>query len=468
MMMKKIKFETEEKDGVWDKTLYIDTLSEFKPVKLDIHDYQFTLSGSGGPDRHGTKSTGKDQRVRVYNFNIPTRGLWSVEMVVAEGDEIIWQSIVYPQNQIEWQRSFRDSSVNPRESERFIHALLHSFNKAQKAVRGLQLEYHTDRESLDYENWPLAEQIEIVPKFAMQGGYTILFGEPGVGKSILTHNIGLRSAAGIMGQSIEDTRDPIVVYYLSLEMGYVQFRERHNILSKNFREPVRDNFIFSCPDGFDFTNERDRSMLYNTLSANKVKLLIVDGHSYWIGNKDDNTNTEMSDHVVVPLKRLAKELELGVILLHHSGWADTKRIRGASVLWAGAEIGIFMESDSIDTNKTTISFKKWRPTSKRRPRPISYTYDPQKYTMRPSGEADFIDQLELPAKSADVKRQIMKLKDVEKRQASNKLKTLIAQGYLNQDDKGIIRNPEFTKGRITEALATATKRASRKKSAKLD
>ena len=456
--MEKTKTETKNKSEVWDKTLYVDTLSEFKPVRNDTQNYQFTLSGS---------VSSENQTVRVFNFDIPNRGTWSVEMVVKKEGEPFWHNIVHPQRQVEWKMLLKDSDVIPSESERFMHALIHSFNKAQKAVKGLPLEYYTDRESLDTENWPLAEQIEIVPKFAMQGGYTILFGEPGVGKSILAHNIGLRSAAGIMGQSIEDARDPIVVYYLSLEMGYVQFRERHNILSKSFREPVRDNFIFSCPDSFDFTNQRDRSMLYNTLSINKVKLLIVDGHSYWIGNKDDNTNTEMSDHVVVPLKRLAKELELGVILLHHSGWTDTKRIRGASVLWAGAEIGIHIESDPVDTNQTAISFKKWRPTSKRKPRSITYTYDPKKYTMQVSGEADFVDQLNLPAKPADVKRQIIDLKDVEKRQASNKLNALIAQGYLYNDSNGMVRRRDDTETDRMEQ-PTSTKRPKRKKPVNLD
>jgi hypothetical protein len=451
--MEKTKTETKKISEVWDKTLYVDTLSEFKPVRLDTHDYQFTLLGS---------VSSEDQTVRLFNFDISYRGPWSVEMVVKSGSEPFWHNIVYPQRQIEWQRLLDKSGVIPGKAERFMHAVVHSYNKAQKAVKGLSMECYTDRESLDTEKWPLPVQIEIAPKFAMQGGYTILFGEPGVGKSILAHNIGLRSAAGIMGQSIEDMRDPIVVYYLSLEMGYVQFRERHNILSKNFRESVRDNFIFSCPDSFDFTNQRDRSMLYNTLSKIKAKLLIVDGHSYWIGNKDDNKNTDMSDHIVVPLKRLAKELELGVILLHHSGWTDSKRIRGASVLWAGTEIGILMESDPIATNQTIISFKKWRPTSKRKPRPIGYTYDPQKYTMLVSGEAGFIAQLELPAKPADVKRQIMKLKNVEIRQARNKFNTLMKQDYLYVDEKGIVRIREYAKA-DNEEPPTSTKRASRKK-----
>ncbi|MFC1987927.1 AAA family ATPase [Chloroflexota bacterium] len=395
-MRNKLKKKTGYKNTslVWDRTIFVDLLSEFKPEKLGYRDYQFTFGKPSSVNRHGT-TISIVQTVRIFNFDVPNRGSWSVEMVVKEDNVPFFHSIVHPQNQMEWQQLFEKSGVIPSAAERFRQALTHSHNKAQKAVEDLSLEYYTDRESIDIENWPFTEQIEIVPKFAMQGGYTILFGEPGVGKSILAHNIGLSSAAGIMGGSPGDTNDPIVVYYLSLEMGYVQFRERHNELSKHFRDTIRDNFIFSCPDSFDFSNQRDRSMLYNTLSEIKAKLLIVDGHSYWIGNKDDNKNTDMSDHIVVPLKRLAKELELGVILLHHSGWNDNKRIRGASVLWAGAEIGIFMESDPIDSNKTTISFKKWRPTSIRKPKPVTYTYDPQNYTMRVSGEADFLDKLNL-------------------------------------------------------------------------
>lgn len=434
--MKKIKFEIIKKDEVWDKTLYVDTLSEFKPERLDLYDYQFTLSGSGSTE---------DQTVRLFNFDIPRSGPWAVEMVIKRGEVPFWHNIVHPQRQVEWKRLLDDDpGVIPSESERFMHALIHSYNKAQKAVKGFCLEDCSGEESLDLENHPLPKQNEIVPNFAMQGGYTILFGEAGVGKSILAHNIGLRAASGMRSMDIDDQRDPIVVHYLSLEMSSVQFRERHNKLLESFPAIARKNFFFICPDGLDFTNPRDRSMLQNTLAKRGTKLLIVDCHSYWLGNKDESNNSDINNFIVNPMKDIASKLELSLIVIHHSGWSESTRIRGASSLWNGAEIGILMELDIINTNQTTISFKKWRPTSKRKPRPISYAYDPEKYTMRVSGEAGYINQLK-PGSPADVKRQIMDLAHVQVRQARNKFKTLMAQGYLYEDENGIIRIRDYAR-----------------------
>ena len=125
-------------------------------------------------------------------------------------------------------------------------------------------------------------------------------------------------------------------------------------------------------------------------------------------------------------------------MLHHSGWSDTTRIRGASSLWNGAEIGIFMESDSSDADRTTISFKKWRPTTKRRPRPIDYSYNPEKYTMMITGIADYITGLK-PALPSEFKKQIMELTGVHIRQATNKFNTLMAQDHIYQDKDGIIQ-----------------------------
>jgi len=451
--MEKTINEYNKKDEVWDKTLHVDTLMEFKPVKRDVQNYQFTLSGSGDV---------KDQTVRLFNFDIPHRGPWSVEMVVKKGSETFWHNIVHPQKQVEWHKFLEeDTVVIQSEAERFMHALIHSYNKAQKAVKDLCYEDLSGEESLDLENHPLPKQIEIVPNYAMQGGYTILFGEAGVGKSILAHNIGLRAASGIRGLCVEDQRDPIVVHYLSLEMSEVQFRERHNKLLESFPDVARKNFFFICPDGLDFTNQRDRSMLQNTLAKRGTKLLIVDCHGYWLGNKDESNNSEINNCIVIPIKDIASKLGLSVILLHHSGWSETTRIRGASSLWTGAEIGILMESDPIDTNQTTINFKKWRPTSKRKPRPISYAYDPEKYMMRVSGEAGYINQLK-PALPADFKRQIMELTGVHIRQARNKYKILMAQDYIYLDEKGIVRIRDHANADNKE-LPPVTKGTSRKK-----
>ncbi len=455
-MMKNIKSESKKINDVWDKTLYVDTLSEFKPERLDALDYQFTLS---------VENDNKDQTVRLFNFDIPHRGPWSVEMVVKEDGEPFWHDVVHPQKQSEWQKLFNnDTEINSPEAEKFMHALIHSYNKAQKAVKDLCYEDMSGEESLDLDSHPLPEQIEIVPKFAMQGGYTILFGEAGAGKSLLAHNIGLRAASGTRSLNPDDERAPMVVHYLSLEMGSVQFRERHNKLLESYPEIARKNFFFITPDSLDFTNPRERSKLYNTLKKRGTKLLIIDCHSFWLGGIDESNNSDINNYIVTPLKDIADKLGLAIILIHHSGWSDKDRIRGASSLWNGAEIGIFMEPDPTDINRTAISFKKWRPTSKRRPRAICYAYDPEKYTMRVAGEDSYVNQLK-PGSPADVKKQIMDLAHVQMRQARNKLKTLLAQGYLYQDGNGVIRIPDHAK-RDDPEPQPATKRASGKKHAR--
>ena len=428
-----IKKEIYQDGEVWDKTLYISILSDFKPQRRDALNYLFTLAG---------EDDSKDQTVRLFNFDIPHRGPWSVEMVVKEEGETFWHDVVHPQKQSEWSRLFKEAKISRPETEKFMQALIHSYNKAQKAVKDLCYEDMSGEESLDLESHPLPEQIEIVPKFAMQGGYTILFGEAGVGKSLLAHNIGLRAASGMRSINPDDEREPMVVHYLSLEMSAVQFRERHNKLLESFPDVARKNFFFICPDGLDFTNQRDRSMLQNTLAKRGTKLLIIDCHSFWLGGRDESNNSDINNYIVSPLKEMASKLELCVILLHHSGWSDTTRIRGASSLWNGAEIGIFMESDPSDVDHTTISFKKWRPTTKRRPRPINYSYNPEKYTMMITGVADYVTGLK-PAVPSEFKKQIMEITGVHIRQATNKFNTLMAQDHIFQDKDGIIRIRDY-------------------------
>lgn len=316
------------------------------------------------------------------------------------------------------------------------HALHAQADEARQASEIEELVAHTGEESLDTETWPFREQEEVIPGFAVAQTYTILFGDAGVGKSILAHNLGLQAAAGVRHLLEELRWEPAAVLYLSLEMGENAFRTRHNILLCQFSELARSNFHFSCPSSFDFTNPRDRSLLVNLVRRIGARVVIVDGHSFWIGDRDRNDNSAMANDIVTPMLKIAKEDDVAFVLLHHSGWGDKGRITGAKVLYDNCEACFQLERDPTADNLTTLTCKKWRPITRPWPKSVTYSYDPETCLMTKSKDV-MVSRLQLPAKHSDVVGQICLLTDVGERQAKRKVKNMVAEGHLQRDGRGL-------------------------------
>jgi hypothetical protein len=433
--------------------LDLDLLQEFYPVVIRPNYYQFsvkqaTVDPSAEP---------KDYKILVFGFKPSTAYRdWSVELVVIEekDNKEVWHGSVTPLRQELWEKRLIWVAAD------LVKALPYAYNsareKAEQVAAEETLEVHTGVESLDLETWPIEYQREVVAGFAVKNGYTHLFGDAGVGKSILAHNIGLHAAGGLHYLGFNAFLPPIKVLYLSLEMFYDEFRERHNKLLKHFPEVAGDNFNFICPEAFDITSPRDRFLLGNTVTKYGIKLAIVDSHTDWRGEVNLNDNAEVGAKIILPIIELMKQLDFSIILLDHTGWLGEqgrgKRPAGAKVVWNKTSIGIFME-ETGEENLTKISFKKWRNTARRKPRPISLRYDPETYLIARSTETDLMtlcEQLGLSnksgVKSGEITRGIMELTGLHERQAKTKKADAIRAGllckrkgmiYLGQGEAGV-------------------------------
>jgi hypothetical protein len=316
----------------------------------------------------------------------------------------------------------------------FRHALHKQADEEQEASAEETFEIFNGEQSLDLENWPIVKEREVVAGFAVKNGYTLLFGDAGVGKSLLAHNIGLHAASDQRYLGFLDFLPAIKVLYLSLEMYYDEFRERHNRLLAHFPEKAKNNFVFLCPPSFDFTNQRDRALLANTIEKRGIKLLVVDSYNDWRGDKDMNDNTGIGTHIVVPLMEMMRKLDFSTILLHHTGWQGDHPT-GAKILWNNASIGILMEKiDTLD-GQTKLTFVKWRNTARKKPRPITLKYDPETYLVNTRATVDLediVDKLRLPDGSGSVTRQIMAITGLKERQAKDRKSELIKMNLLEK------------------------------------
>lgn len=379
-------------------------------------------------------------KMTLFDFSIRGDWPWSVNLVLEKEDGEAYHDTVKPQSgrdrrEFLW-RIEQDLPDMKGPLQHFFEVLVHSYNRARRGVTEEVLEVHTGKESLDHEAWPLEKQREVISGFAVERGYTHLFGDAKIGKSIIAHLIGLHAACGRGFLGFPATLHPVKVLYVSLEMAYNEFRERHEKLLESFSETAEDNFYFACPPYFDFSTERDRSLLVNLVIAQGIELIIMDSHSGWRGDLDPSDNGEIGGKIVTPMLSMLKTLDCSLILIDHTPWKGD-RPSGAKSLWNQASIGILMERLEDDSRK--ISFKGWRSTARPTPAPIKLAYNPETYMVERT-EMIELDELlialELPAKPSKVVKQIQKIKGVKERQAQNIKSELLKIGYLSEMEDG--------------------------------
>jgi hypothetical protein len=95
-----------------------------------------------------------------------------------------------------------------------------------------------------------------------------------------------------------------------------------------------------------------------------------------------------------------------------------------------------------EENSSKISFRKWRNTARRKPRPISLRYEPETYQITTSTTANLLticESLNLPDTPGGVDKQIMELTGDRERRARQKKAELIRMGLLYKDKGKIHR-----------------------------
>lgn len=400
-------------------------------------------------------SIGKSTSVRIFDFEVPadvTRWRTSILIKTHRNEPIpLSRSVIFPADNRSIGSYLRtvEDNLSPRALDdlaMLIYRLDLAVRKAHKTSTE-RLDVFNGEQSLDLENWPITLDRETYPVFAPSEGYTHLYGTAGAGKSLLAHNIGIYAAAGLpfLGYRPLDgsMTAPIIVYYLSLEMYYNEFRERHNIMLQSFPKRTRENFLFTCERDFDIARPADLQRLRNTIVEHSVQLLIVDSHSEWRGGLDPNSNQDMQK-LMQPVIAMLKDHGMSLILIDHTGWAGNHP-SGAKWTWNKASVGCWLKMPEEygaegETEDRMMGFNKWRYVARQRPRATRLVLDPDKLLLSRATETvlvDLIDHLSLPATPAEVAKQLMHHLGLKERQARNKREELVERGYLMRDGQSL-------------------------------
>lgn len=193
-----------------------------------------------------------------------------------------------------------------------------------------------------------------------RGNVGMLIASTNVGKTTLALNTAISASAGreycplFVGQ-----REARRVLYIDGEATKGQLTadvgRMVGVLDLTQQERVGRNLHFICDEEIDdmelnFVNASHFSTILKEAYKCRPDLIVVDGLSALFDLEDENDNAKVKQQVIKPLKKLARDMNAGVLLLHHTGKfnegyspAGAYKGRGASAFGALARTVYLLE-----------------------------------------------------------------------------------------------------------------------------
>lgn len=179
-------------------------------------------------------------------------------------------------------------------------------------------------------------------------GVAAIFGKPATHKSFIVCDIALRIAAGLDWAGRHVFQSPVI--YIAAE-GANGFRKRLNGFRERFKEmpPSTPFYMLSTAPNLG-AEKGDIEELISVIGSEVVTpgLIVVDTLSQTLGSADENGSGMVQ--FVANAQRLAEHFNCLVVVVHHAGHGDDKRMRGHSSLHAAMDVVI-----SCARNKERLS-----------------------------------------------------------------------------------------------------------------
>ena len=180
--------------------------------------------------------------------------------------------------------------------------------------------------STEIHNLEIEPVEEIVPGIIPKG-LILLAGEPYAGKSLVALNLALAAALGGKAWGEIDIIDPINTLFLAYESTYQETVEREQLMLSG--EPAPNNLFYHIMESeMDLRLDPEGvEKLRKTIQMHDIGLVIVDTwqQAMPIHILKGNMNAYQQDHTLLaPIQRLAKMLNISVVLLHHTGKVKSK------------------------------------------------------------------------------------------------------------------------------------------------
>lgn len=257
---------------------------------------------------------------------------------------------------------------------------LYALNRAEEA-KELSRAYKPlefgDASKIDNYMWTVDEirshnkpKPEILMKpWLREGQFTFLYGNYGVGKSLLAMNIAYLLGMEDFNREVCDierwsVRNPTGCVYVDGELGEVELEERFSKFSwLGEQRKDRQTKFFSRPeyqmetqDSFLLSSRENQLQIIQWLKEHpKYKLVVLDSISTLFGLENENDNSEWNNKINPFLMDL-RALNVAGIILHHSGKDGKRGLRGASAMGNTASNIFFLYNNP---NKNNTEGEAW-------------------------------------------------------------------------------------------------------------
>ena len=166
-----------------------------------------------------------------------------------------------------------------------------------------------------------------------QGSLSMLFGDPGCGKSFLAIDIAMCIATGSRFHSKPVKRGAVI--YIAGE-GYRGLTQRAWAWAAHKEIPIESAEIYISRSSVDIPDDDARekltSEIYSLLGDNrKPELIVLDTVARNFGGNDENSTRDMGAFITA-VDAINAEFDCTTLLVHHTGHADKSRARGAIAL----------------------------------------------------------------------------------------------------------------------------------------
>ena len=166
-----------------------------------------------------------------------------------------------------------------------------------------------------------------------QGSLSMLFGNPGCGKSFVAIDIAMCIATGSSFHGKPVTRGAVI--YIAGE-GYRGLTQRAWAWAAYKEIPIESAEIYVSRTSVDIPDDDARekltSEIYSLLGDNgKPELIVLDTVARNFGGNDENSTRDMGAFITA-VDAINAEFDCATLLVHHTGHADKSRARGAIAL----------------------------------------------------------------------------------------------------------------------------------------
>ena len=184
-----------------------------------------------------------------------------------------------------------------------------------------------------------------------QSGLAAIFGPSGSGKSFVCLELGACISLGVDWFGIKTT--PCDVTYIQLE-GEAGLKNRISAWEQSRKKPLPENFKFIIQT-FQLISELDLAGVLEVLPLGGV--IFIDTLNRAAPSADENSSKDMG-LILEAAKRLSRETNSLVIVVHHTGKDVVRGMRGHSSLFAALDGAVEVSRDAAGKRAWSVAKSK--------------------------------------------------------------------------------------------------------------